>query len=208
MGGVEVNARMETSVAGLYAAGELAGGANGANRLSGNALPEAMVFGERAGESAAIYAANSTARDWDAKIAAPCVDRIRSVMGKNGGVGKSPASLTGDLRELMWNKVGIYRNEADLENALAKIRDMRQTGLENLAVSDAAVHNASLVEWFELRNGLMAVEALTIAALNRRESRGAHQRDDFPETREVYELSQRISLKGSELVSSFAEDRG
>jgi succinate dehydrogenase / fumarate reductase flavoprotein subunit/fumarate reductase (CoM/CoB) subunit A len=208
MGGVEVNAEMETSVAGLYAAGELAGGANGANRLSGNALPEAMVFGERAGESAAIYAAKTTARDWDTKIAAPYVDRIGSVMGKNGGAGKSPASLTGDLRELMWNNVGIYRNQSDLEDALAKIRIMRQTDLENLTVSDDTVHNASLVEWFELRNGLMAVEALTIAALNRRESRGAHQRDDFPKTREAYELSQRISLKDSELVSNFAEDRG
>ncbi len=208
MGGVEVNAEMETSVAGLYAAGELAGGANGANRLSGNALPEAMVFGERAGESAANYAAKATARNWDAEIAAPYVDRIRSVMGKNGGAGKSPASLTGDLRELMWNKVGIYRNEADLENALARIRTMRQTDLENLAVSDETVHNASLVEWFELRNGLMAVEGLTIAALNRRESRGAHQRDDFPRTLEAYQLSQRISLKDGELVSSFAEGWG
>ena len=85
---------------------------------------------------------------------------------------------------------------------------MRRTGLENLAVSDETVHNASLVEWFELRNGLMAVEGLTLAALNRRESRGAHQRDDFPRTLEAYQLSQRISLKDGELVSSFAEDRG
>ena len=204
MGGVEVNPRMETSVAGLYAAGELAGGANGANRLSGNALPEAMVFGERAGESAAIFAAKATARDWDGDIATPYVDHIRSLIGKNGGAGQSPASLTGDLKALMWNKVGIYRNQADLEIALAKIRAMRRTELENLAVPDQTVHNASLVEWFELRNGLMAMESLTIAALNRRESRGAHQRDDFPKTLEAYQLSQRISLQDGALVSSFA----
>ena len=208
MGGIEVNPRMETSVAGLYAAGELAGGANGANRLSGNALPEAMVFGERAGESAAIYAAKATARDWDGEIPTPYVDHIRSLMGKNGGAGNSPASLTGDLKELMWNNVGIYRNQADLEIALAKIRAMRRTDLENLEVSDETVHNASLVEWFELRNGLMAMESLTIAALNRRESRGAHQRDDFPKTLEAYQLSQRISLKDGALVSSFAADPG
>ena len=75
-----------------------------------------------------------------------------------------------------------------------------------MAVSAETVHNTSLVEWFELRNGLLAVEALTVAALNRRESRGAHQRDDFPETLDAYQLSQCISLEGDDLVSSFRED--
>ena len=63
----------------------------------------------------------------------------------------------------------------------------------------------SLVEWFELRNGLLAAEALTLAALNRRESRGAHQRDDFPETLDNYQLSQKIMLENGKLVSSLME---
>ena len=65
------------------------------------------------------------------------------------------------------------------------------------------MHNASLVEWFELRNGLLAAEALALSALNRRESRGAHQRDDFPETSAQYEKNQRLLLANGKLVSSF-----
>jgi succinate dehydrogenase/fumarate reductase flavoprotein subunit len=205
MGGVEVDTDMATGVPGLYAAGELAGGANGANRLSGNALPEALVFGERAGAAAAKYATGVPARAWDDADAAPHVDHIEGVIGRNAGKGQSPAQLIGELKELMWTKVGIYRNGDDLVDSLAQIRSMRRSTLDDLAVSAETVHNTSLVEWFELRNGLLAVEALTVAALNRRESRGAHQRDDFPETLDAYQMSQRISLDGGELTSSFGE---
>ena len=205
MGGVEVNTDMETGVPGLYAAGEIAGGANGANRLSGNALPEAMVFGERAGQAAANYAANLSARRWNKASAEPHIDLIESVIGRNSGNGTSPASMIGELKELMWTKVGMFRNENDLSEALAHIRTKRQTDLEKLAVSGETVQNTSVVEWFELRNGLLALEALTLAALNRQESRGAHQRDDFPETLDEYQRSQRILLKGDEVTSSFGE---
>ncbi len=207
MGGIEVNTDMETGVPGLYAAGEIAGGANGANRLSGNALPEAFVFGERAGEAAGNYAAKMSARGWNKASAKPHIDLIESVIGKNSGVGNSPASMIGELKELMWTKVGMFRNKNDLNEALADIRAMRQTDLENLAVSAETIQNTSVVEWFELRNGLLAVEALTVAALNRRESRGAHQRDDFPETLDAYQRSQRILLRNDELTSSFREER-
>lgn len=207
MGGVEVNTDMETGVPGLYAAGEIAGGANGANRLSGNALPEAMVFGERAGETAANYAAKLSARGWNKASARPHTDLIESVVGQNLGNGASPASMIGDLKELMWTKVGMFRNGADLGEALTDIRAKRQTGLQNLAVSAEAIHNTSVVEWFELRNGLLALEALALAALSRRESRGAHQRDDYPETLDEYQRSQRIYLENDELTSSFTEER-
>ena len=113
--------------------------------------------------------------------------------------------MIGELKELMWTKVGMFRNENDLSEALAHIRNKRQTDLEKLAVSGETVQNTSVVEWFELRNGLLALEALTLAALNRQESRGAHQRDDFPETLDEYQRSQRILLKGDEVTSSFGE---
>jgi succinate dehydrogenase/fumarate reductase flavoprotein subunit len=195
---------METGVPGLFAAGEIAGGANGANRLSGNALPEAMVFGERAGEAAAKAVVGKTPRGWNAVSAAPHVDRIESVIGMNGG-GQAPTAMIGDLKELMWTKVGMFRTGADLEAALAAIRDMRN-GLGNLAVPAETVQNTGVVEWFELRNGLLAMEALAVAALHRRESRGAHQRDDFPETQEAYRRSQHLWLDGDDMTSSFAED--
>jgi succinate dehydrogenase / fumarate reductase flavoprotein subunit/fumarate reductase (CoM/CoB) subunit A len=207
MGGIEVNADMESSVAGLYAAGELAGGANGANRLSGNALPEALVFGERAGEAASRFAASRKKPTWDVSAAAPHIERIRDARGRNAGKGASPAHLMGELKELMWRKVGPFRTAAALGEALDRIRAMRERDLPATAVSSERVHNASLVEWFELRSGLYAAEALAMSALNRQESRGAHQRDDFPETRSEYEMNQRIWLADGKLVSSFEDMR-
>jgi succinate dehydrogenase / fumarate reductase flavoprotein subunit/fumarate reductase (CoM/CoB) subunit A len=82
---------------------------------------------------------------------------------------------------------------------------MRERELPGASVSPERVHNASLVEWFELRNGLIAAEALALSALNRRESRGAHQRDDFPQTRSEYQKSQRLWLAGDRIVSSFGD---
>src|SRR5579863_6640580 len=106
MGGIAVDERMASRVPGLFAAGEAAGGANGANRLSGNAISEALVFGERAGRSAAAYAANR-APGWEAREAAAAVERIRSLCeGRRGDV--SAASLLDELRELMWTEVGPF----------------------------------------------------------------------------------------------------
>src|SRR5262249_58232718 len=93
MGGIEVNANMESSIPGLYAAGELAGGANGANRLSGNALPEAVVFGERAGEAAARFAPPKKAPTLDKAAAASHIQLIRGVPGQNAGQRASPAQF-------------------------------------------------------------------------------------------------------------------
>ena len=100
----------------------------------------------------------------------------------------------------------MFRNEKDLTEANTRIRAMRMRELQNLAVSSETIHNMSLVEWFELRNGLLAAEALTLAALNRRESRGAHQRDDFPETLDNYQQSQKIMLEDGKLVSNLMGD--
>jgi succinate dehydrogenase/fumarate reductase flavoprotein subunit len=201
MGGVEVGTDMASCVPGLYAAGELAGGANGANRLSGNALPEAVVFGERAGEQAAQFAARSAATKWNDAAAAPHLDLIRRTIGKRGG--RSPAGLMAELKALMWRKVGAFRNGRDLGAALERIRRMRHRDLDDLAVPAQPVHNTGLVEWFELRNGLLAAEAVATAALGRCESRGAHQRDDFAKTDDRFLANQRLSLADDRLVSSF-----
>ena len=150
MGGVEVDADMASSVPGLYAAGELAGGANGANRLSGNALPEAVVFGERAGEKAAQFAARNKTAKWDDKAAQPHLDLIRKVSGRNAGNGMSPGQLMGELKKLMWEKVGAFRNANDLEEARGRVHAMRRHDLDDLTISAQPTYNTSLVEWFEL----------------------------------------------------------
>jgi succinate dehydrogenase/fumarate reductase flavoprotein subunit len=206
MGGVEVTTSMETSVPGLYAAGELAGGANGANRLSGNALPEALVFGERAGEQAARFASRKRIPEWEQAVAEQQIEPIRGTRGRNAGRGPSPALLMSELKELMWRKAGPFRTASDLADALEQIRTMREYGLQTAAVSAESIHNTTLVEWFELRSGLYAAEALALSALNRPESRGAHQRSDFPQTRAQYEINQRVWLESGKLVSSFAAE--
>ena len=205
MGGIEVGTDMATAVPGLYAAGEIVGGANGANRLSGNALPEAMVFGARAGESAAKVVKGKAPLRWDEATAAPQLDVIRRVKasGRNKAKSQAPTRLLGELKELMWTKVGAFRTGEDLRVARDRIRDMRKNELDQLTIGADTVHNASLVEWFELRNGLQAAEAVTIAGLYRQESRGAHQRLDFEQTSDAYQRNQGLVLRNGEFVSSF-----
>jgi succinate dehydrogenase/fumarate reductase flavoprotein subunit len=205
MGGIEVNAKMETCVAGLYAAGEIVGGANGANRLSGNALPEAMVFGARAGEAAAKSTSGKAPPCWEANTAAQQLDTIKQVTarGKKTAKGRSPAHALGELKEIMWTKVGAFRTADDLVEAREWIRTVSRNELDGLAIAGETIHNTSLVEWFELRNSLEASEAVVVAAFNRRESRGAHQRIDFSDTLDSYQTNQRVALVNNQIISSF-----
>jgi succinate dehydrogenase / fumarate reductase, flavoprotein subunit len=181
MGGVRVGMDMQTCVGGLFAAGEAVGGANGANRLSGNAIPEALVFGAEAGRAAAKRRAGA----WDASWARAPIERIRAALGRHAN-GPSPSALLAELQDVMWTAVGPFRTEAGLTRALTRLRAMQHDDLPRLAVPAAPHFNLSLVEWFELRNALMAAESIVLSALARHESRGAHQRDDAPETRTAF----------------------
>lgn len=202
MGGIEVNARMESTVPGLYAAGEITGGANGANRLSGNALPEAMVFGTRAGECAAQYALARRSLKWDLDSMAPYLDVIHGVPRKKSPE-RPPAQMLTELKQVMWDKVGVFRTGEALLEARERIHEMRTREFQDLSISPEMVHSGSMVEWFELRSGLYAAEAVTNAAIRRCESRGAHQRIDFPETRDDYQINQQIWLMNDRIESSF-----
>jgi succinate dehydrogenase/fumarate reductase flavoprotein subunit len=191
MGGIAVDAQMATGVTGLYAAGEAAGGANGTNRLSGNAIPEALVFGERAGRFAAAYASGRTAR-WDTRRAKRAVEKIRELGdGRPGDI--AAAALLDRLRDTMANHVGPFRTEAGLDHALAGITELK-AALAYVAIAPGRVCNPSLAEWFELRASLIAAESVTRAALARQESRGAHQREDFPETDPAWARRQRVTM--------------
>jgi len=198
MGGIVVDERMASPVPGLYAAGEAVGGANGANRLSGNAIPEALVFGERAGRFAATAERPAA---WRAVAATEAVERIREL--GEGRAGEVPAAaLLDELRALMDDDVGPQRTAAGLQRALARLGEMRGA-LGDVAIAPGRECNASLADWFELRASLIAAETVTRAALARRESRGAHQREDFPVSRPELAMSQRVFLndKGEIAVS-------
>ncbi len=192
MGGIAVDARMAAGVPGLYAAGEAVGGANGANRLSGNAIPEALVFGERAGRFAAAAAPQT---GWDGNAAAEAVDRIRTLGGGRSGDTSATAVLD-ELRDLMWELVGPLRTATGLGRALGRLTGMR-AALPALAIAPGRVCNPSVADWFELRASLVAAEAVTRAAIARRESRGAHQRADFPASDPALERRQVVAMTGA-----------
>ena len=209
MGGVKVDARMRSTVAGLYAAGEAVGGAAGANRLSGNAISEALVYGEIAGREAAQYAAGHGG-GWDARAAGAVRDaatarRDAPAQGTGAVPGSGAAAITlmQELRHLMWSRVGPFRTRTGLEAALRRIRAMQADDLERVPLPHDTAFAIELIDWHELRSALLVAEAVTVAALAREESRGAHQRDDFPETSGQFQANQEIVERSGALVSRF-----
>jgi succinate dehydrogenase/fumarate reductase flavoprotein subunit len=179
MGGVHVNSRMETRIQGLYAAGEAVGGANGANRLSGNAITEAFVFGHQAGQSAGEYA-RTVSVDWDPHDCAMEVERINSLKPKSSS-GPPPVVLHKELQTVMWKQAGPFRTCEKLVQALARIGEM-DLELRALRIPEQPSYNVDLHDWFELRAMLTTARAVVTAALARTESRGAHQREDYPDS--------------------------
>jgi succinate dehydrogenase/fumarate reductase flavoprotein subunit len=203
MGGVRVDANMETRIQGLYAAGEAVGGANGANRLSGNAITEAFVFGERAGYSAA-RAARQTSVAQSAITVEAHAELIRKLIRRRSKNGGSPAARQAELQHLMWEKAGPFRTGDKLAAALHRIHEMRDE-LPNLAVGSTAFFNLDLQDWFELRAMLSTAEMVVTAALARTESRGAHQREDFPDSDLALEKNQVFELADGTLVSRWVD---
>jgi succinate dehydrogenase / fumarate reductase flavoprotein subunit len=181
MGGVRVDAETgETTVRGLYAAGEVAGGMHGANRLGGNSLSDLLVFGARTGSAAAAHAAQRGRQ--------PYVDPVQVGQGARElgeplerGAGEDPYALQRDLQDVMQRLVGIFRVDADLREAIAELARLRGRST-SLAIGGGRVFNPGWNLVFELRNLLTVSEAITRSALQRTESRGAHSRIDHPET--------------------------
>jgi succinate dehydrogenase/fumarate reductase flavoprotein subunit len=204
MGGIRVDENMATRVRGLYAAGEAVGGAHGANRLSGNAITEAFVFGHRAGLSAAAFA-RSVPSLRDAQPLRRVRDATRALLGGLGKGRMTAAKLQNDLQDLMWHQAGPFRSAAKLSEALARLRQMRRQDLGAVNIGSDRAYNLAALEWFELRAMLAAAEAVVLAALSRPESRGAHQREDYPASHDAFVKNQILELGAGELRSSWEE---
>ena len=215
MGGVRVDATMATRVPGLYAAGEAVGGASGANRLSGNAIPEALVFGEAAGRHAARWAEGQARDAWSREAARPHLERLvtngrggrsggrRPATGSGHNAGAALGELRAELADLMWEEVGVIRTGAGLISALERIRNLASR-LEAIPVPGDGPYDLARQDWFDLRGGLVTAESVALAALARTESRGAHQREDFPKTDPAQERSLIVRLdSGDRLVSEW-----
>jgi succinate dehydrogenase / fumarate reductase flavoprotein subunit len=179
MGGVEVEPDTAAAVGapGLFAAGEVAGGMHGSNRLGGNSLSDLLVFGRRAGMGAAAYVKqNSTASVSDATVAAAAA-RIEAPFARSGG--ENSYSLHAELQEVTHNLVGIIRTGTELKEAIEKIAEIRKRSA-NVAVSGGRKFNPGFHLAFDLDNMLLVAESTAKSAISREESRGGHTRDDFP----------------------------
>ena len=180
MGGVRVDAETaQTTVPGLYAAGEVAAGLHGANRLGGNSLSDLLVFGRRAGLAAAENAGRAPA---PAHRPEEIEDAVREMLAFfERPEGESPYAIHRDLTEAMQNLVGIFRNSDDLEKGLAKIRELSERA-SRVRVEGSRLFNPGWHLARDLRSMLTVTEAVARSALVRTESRGAHSRTDFPKT--------------------------
>jgi succinate dehydrogenase / fumarate reductase flavoprotein subunit len=177
MGGIKVEAETAAStIPGLYAAGEAAAGLHGANRLGGNSLSDLVVFGRRAGEAAAKYAASAQSPKIDDGQVAEAERELLAPFERTGG--ESPYAVHRDLQETMQFLVGIFRVEEDLKKALAELVKLKERAAK-ASVEGSRMFNPGWHLAFDLRNMLIVSEAVAMAALARKESRGAHSRIDY-----------------------------
>src|SRR5216683_3126748 len=204
MGGVRVDETLQARVPGLYACGEAVGGANGANRLSGNAITEAFVFGARAGRNAARRAAQGSSL-WSPQAAGPVLDLLRSAQRRDA---PNLAAGVGELKALMADTVGPFRTEEKLRSAVQAIERLK-TEIGELPFSSAAAFDPVLVDWLDLRNMLLVAQSVTLPALARTESRGAHQREDHPGLDDNWRVNQLVALsRGKVELSRSAPSTG
>ena len=179
MGGVRVEAdTAATTVPGLYAAGEVAAGLHGANRLGGNSLSDLLVFGRRAGQSAAQYAQNLEGHP------SPTADQIEQYAQDllapfNNDGGENPYSVHMALQDCMQNLVGIIRTESELKKAQTEIAGLKER-LAKVTVEGHRQYNPGWNLALDLQSLLTVAEATTMGALERKESRGGHTREDHP----------------------------
>ena len=196
MGGVRVDGDTQMSdVPGLFAAGECGAGLHGANRLGGNSLSDLLVFGQRAGEFAAKFAKQQAPAEIDMTQVDTSARQALEPFERTGG--ESPYQVQHDLEDMMQDKVGIVRREEEMQQALQGILKLRERA-KHVSVTGNREYNPGWHTALDLNNLLTVSEAVTRAALLRKESRGAHFRDDYPEKDETFGTFNLIVRKGDD----------
>jgi fumarate reductase flavoprotein subunit len=195
MGGVVIDPACRTAIEGLFAAGEDTGGVHGANRLGGNGVAESTVFGGIAGDTLAAFVEGRARPRLEAAALKPRVEALSAPFARAG----APAlyDLQAELREVMWERAGLVRDGESLTAALAAI-DGIEAGLDAVGVTGDPTLNTAWQDWLSLRNQVLAARLIARSALERRESRGAHYRRDFPaaETGAPFSVRVRASAGG------------
>jgi succinate dehydrogenase / fumarate reductase flavoprotein subunit len=195
MGGIVVDAETgATTRPGLFAAGEVAGGMHGANRLGGNSLSDLLVFGARTGAGAAAYAATLPDESWvDPFQVGDAMGELSAPLERTSG--EDPYAIQRDLQATMQALVGIFRDDHDLRLALERIAELRARW-SAVAATGGRTYNPGWNLVFELRNILIVSEAVARSALERTESRGAHSRLDFPATDDAWGNRNNLTRRG------------
>ena len=196
MGGIRVDGDTQMSnVPGLFAAGECAAGLHGANRLGGNSLSDLLVFGKRAGEHAVAFAKSHAAArmapaDADASVAAALEPFER------GGSPEAPYAIQHELQGMMQKLVGIVREEGEMRQALSGVAKLRERATK-VGVHGNREYNPGWHTALDLHHLMTVSEAITLAAIERKESRGGHFRDDYPEKDPAYATFNIVLRKGT-----------
>lgn len=199
MGGVMVDPETHaTEVTGLYAVGEVTNGLHGANRLGGNSLSETIVFGRHAGEAAARYSQEREMQVRSKAAVDAAHDDLDSLLHKGEEMARP---LQRALRDAMWQYCGVVRDDKRLRQGLDKVAEVNGA-MPSVDVRPSAEGYQDLVHALDLRASLMTAKATILSAIERRESRGAHQRADYPEQDSDLQVNFTITLRDGELVMS------
>src|ERR1700682_1842051 len=195
MGGIRVDAETaQSSILGLFAAGEAAAGLHGSNRLGGNSLSDLLVFGRRAGLSAAEYAKRASPASIDSVQIEQAEKELLAPFSNTGA--ESPYAVHRDLQEVMQNLVGIYRTKEDLQRALVELEKLKARAAK-AGVEGSRLFNPGWHLSFDLKAMFIVSKAVTHSALARTESRGAHSRIDYPNLETAWEKKHNIIARES-----------
>ena len=196
MGGIRVDAETaQSTVSGIFAAGEVAAGLHGANRLGGNSLSDLLVFGRRAGLAAAEHSKHVGPTTIDAQQLAEAVREMLAPFERPDG--DSPYEIHRELQETMQDYVGIFRNEEDLKKGLAQIQKLKERA-GRVRVEGSRLFNPGWHLARDLKSMLTVSEAVALSALARKESRGAHSRIDYPKYDESWGKQNNIIVRDGE----------
>ncbi len=197
MGGIRVDGDTQMStVPGLFAAGEVAAGLHGANRLGGNSLSDLLVFGQRAGKYAAEFAGRQSSPKIDAGEAEAMARGALEPFGRDAASAENPYQVQHDLQTMMQELVGIVRRGDEMQRALEALSALRERA-KKVAVTGNREYNPGWHTALDLPNLLTVAEAVTRSAVERKESRGGHFRDDFPDKDPAYSRFNIVVRRGS-----------
>ena len=197
MGGIKINSLdHSTKIEGLFSAGEASSGLHGANRLGGNSLAEILIFGARAGRAAAKFSKSLTSQLRDNDTISLAHEYLNYSISEGD---ENVYLLKSELRELMWNYCGVIRDKKSLIKGIQKVDDLKSL-LPNIDIRLGHNNQSDLINKLDFDSSLVTAKVTILSALEREESRGAHQRKDFKKTEKEFKFNINISMKNNEFI--------